>query len=55
LFTLNNPTPAQSDFFGHAVAISNNKVIVGAYGDKSQGSDGSAYVYNLTGLQGHCR
>jgi hypothetical protein len=36
-----------NDFFGSAVAVGNNKIIVGAYGDDS--SRGSVYVYDLDG------
>jgi len=31
LRTLNNPTPAASDYFGNSVAVSGNTVVVGAY------------------------
>lgn len=37
------------DYFGYAVGISDNTVIVGAYGDDDDGSNsGSAYLYDLT-------
>ncbi len=46
--TLHNPSPASSDQFGAAVAISGPRVVVGAPGDDTGGFDaGSAYVYNL--------
>src|SRR5207244_1816865 len=45
--TLNNPTPAQNDFSGRAVAVSGNTVVVGAYVDDTGALDaGSAYVFN---------
>ena len=42
---------ANSDDFGHAVAIGSNKIVVGAYGDDDGGlsGSGSVYVYNLDG------
>jgi hypothetical protein len=47
--TLNNPAPGAGDFFGWSVAISGNRVIVGAYGDDTGAIDaGSAYVYDLS-------
>ncbi|WP_435640813.1 hypothetical protein [Micavibrio aeruginosavorus] len=51
--TLNNPTPHASDFFGYAVAIDGNTVVVGAYQDESDGEAGTsaagrAYVFNAT-------
>ncbi len=49
LHTLNNPTPANSDEFGKALAISGNIVVVGApYDNTGAGDAGSAYVYDLT-------
>lgn len=46
---LNNPAPATSDFFGYAVAISGNRVVVGAHQDDTGGTNtGTAYVYDLT-------
>ena len=48
VFTLNNPTPALSDLFGYAVAISGMRVVVGAFNDDTGATDaGSAYVYDL--------
>jgi len=45
---LNNPSPAQYDYFGSGVAISGKSVFVGAYGDDTGAPDtGSAYVYDL--------
>ncbi len=47
--TLNNPSPAATDYFGYCVAISGTRVVVGAFGDDTGGTDaGSAYVYDLT-------
>ncbi len=46
--TLNNPGPAEDDWFGYSVAISGTRVVVGAYLDDTLGSNvGSAYVYDL--------
>ncbi|MEQ1932693.1 MAG: choice-of-anchor D domain-containing protein, partial [Fimbriimonadaceae bacterium] len=48
--TLNNPSPAASDYFGYSVAISNTQVLVGAYQDDTGTTDaGSAYVYDIGG------
>ncbi len=45
---LNNPTPAQYDFFGDAVAISGRWVVVGAHEDDTGASNtGCAYLYDL--------
>lgn len=47
--TLKNPTSANSDFFGQAVAISGNKLVVGAPYDDTQNTDqGAAYLYELS-------
>ena len=44
--TLNNPSPAQSDLFGSAVAISGAEIAVGAPFDDTVTQDkGSAYIY----------
>ena len=41
---------ADSDQFGASVAVGNNRIVVGAYGDDDNGStSGSAYIYNLNG------
>ena len=41
---------AASDYFGISVAVGNNKIVVGAYGDDDNGSiSGSAYIYDLDG------
>jgi WD40 repeat protein len=45
-----NPTPASSSYFANSVAISDSKVVVGAYRDNSTASvGGTAYVYDLAG------
>ena len=49
LFVLPNPSPAASDIFGNAVAISGTKVVVGAVYDDTGATDaGSAYVFDLS-------
>ena len=42
---------ASSDYFGYSVAVGNDKIVVGAYGDDDNGSSksGSVYVYDLDG------
>ena len=46
--TLSNPSPADGDFFGKAVAISGTRVVVGANKDDTGVSNsGSAYVYDV--------
>ncbi|MDA0658887.1 MAG: hypothetical protein O3C60_08570 [Planctomycetota bacterium] len=46
--TITNPTPANFDYFGHAIAISGNTLVVGAYRDGTGAtSAGSAYVYDV--------
>lgn len=46
---LNNPSPATFDNFGTAVAISGNRVVVGAIFDDTGATDaGTAYGYDLT-------
>ena len=52
LHTLNNPnaySTAATDYFGQSVAISGNRVVVGAHGeDDAGGTDsGKAYIYTL--------
>ena len=47
--TLNNPTPAAYDYFGASVAVSDTRVVVGAYGDSTAAYfAGSAYIYDLS-------
>ena len=42
--------------FGNAVAISGNRIVVGAYRDNDQGNDaGSAYVFDLQGSKGEIK
>ena len=49
VIALNNPSPADSDYFGYAVAISGTRVLVGAAYDNTGATDnGSAYVYDLS-------
>lgn len=51
VFTLNKPGALAGDRFGNAVAISGNKVVVGAYVDGTGGvAAGSAYVFDLEGV-----
>jgi len=39
----------KSDYFGYTVSISNNTLVVGAYGEDTTGSSaGSVYIYDLT-------
>ena len=52
LRTLNNPNAygtSSGDYFGQSVAISGNRVVVGAYAeDDAGGTDsGKVYLYNL--------
>jgi hypothetical protein len=47
--TLNNPNPADNDYFGSSVAISGTRVVVGAiFGDTGATDAGSAYLYDLS-------
>ena len=49
VMTLHNPSPAEHDDFGHSVAISGARAVIGApYDDTSGPEAGSAYVYDLT-------
>lgn len=46
---INNPAPGNADHFGFAVAISGNRVAVGAPMDEAGAADaGSAYAYDLS-------
>jgi hypothetical protein len=45
--TLNNPNPAVSGSFGRSVALSGNRLVVGAPYDRTETHGGSAYVYDL--------
>jgi len=51
-FQLSASDGATSDFFGNAVSISGDAVLVGAYWDSTDAGigAGSAYVYRLDGL-----
>lgn len=43
---------AANDYFGSAVAISDTRIVVGAYGEDTSGSDaGSAYIFDIYGNQ----
>ena len=43
---------AANDYFGSAVAISDTRIVVGAYGEDTTGSDaGSAYIFDIYGNQ----
>ena len=43
---------AEGDNFGDSVAVGSGRIVVGAYGDDDLGSaSGSAYIYNLNGIQ----
>ncbi len=47
--TLANPTPAEDDLFGNAVAISGDLVVVGALRDDTDGSNsGQAYLFQAS-------
>ncbi len=48
--TIANPTPVIFDRFGHSVALSGNRLVVGAYGNDTGASGaGRVYVYDLAG------
>lgn len=51
-WTFNNPTPGVSDYFGAAVAVEGDNIVIGAYRDDTGATDaGSAYRYDAaTGL-----
>ena len=52
VLTLTNPYPAAGDFFGHAVGVSDDLVVVGAHRSDLKATDaGLAYVYALDGDQ----
>lgn len=47
MLTIRNPFPANSDYFGRAVAALGSNIIVGAYGDDTAGTnDGSIYLFH---------
>jgi FG-GAP repeat len=44
-----NPTPANFDYFGHAVAVSGDTVVVGTYRDDTGTTNsGAAYTYSIS-------
>jgi hypothetical protein len=46
---LRNPAPARQDYFGNAVALSGNRVVVGAYSASLVvGAAGAAFVFDLS-------
>lgn len=48
LQTFNDPTAHAGDFFGSDIAVSGSKLLIGAYGDDSGGTDsGAASVFDL--------
>ena len=48
--TMENPSPQSGDQFGRAVSFAGNRLLTGAHGDNTGGSDvGSAYVYDFAG------
>lgn len=48
VLALHNPEPGSEDSFGWSVAISGNRVVIGAYRDDAGANDsGSAYVFDL--------
>lgn len=48
VLSLDNPAPANDDWFGHSVAISGTKVVVGAHQNDTGALDaGSVYVYDI--------
>jgi len=50
MITLTNPSPSSGDLFGHAVAISGNRVVIGSPGEDTDATDaGVVYVYDLSG------
>ena len=49
--TFANPTPASSDNFGYSVvAVGNDRVLIGAYGDDTGAANaGAAYLFGTNG------
>ncbi|MCW1914815.1 choice-of-anchor D domain-containing protein [Luteolibacter sp. GHJ8] len=48
--TIENPGPQSGDQFGRSVSFSGTRLLTGAHGDNTGGSDvGSAYVYDFSG------
>ncbi len=48
--SLSDPAAAANDFYGYAVSVNGDTVVVGAYG--TSGSKGAAYVYSRTPTSG---
>lgn len=50
LHTINNPSPANYDYFGYDISVSGNLAIIGANGDDVDGNlySGSAYLFDMT-------
>ena len=48
VYTLNNPTPDASDYFGIAVDVSDTHAVVSAYGDDDGPGGGTAYIFDLS-------
>ncbi|MEZ6032938.1 MAG: Calx-beta domain-containing protein [Planctomycetaceae bacterium] len=49
LLTINNPTPAGSDYFGYSVDLAGDRILVGAQRDDTGAVDtGAAYVFSAT-------
>jgi len=46
---INNPTPAEYDYFGYPVSLYENTLAVGAYDDTGAEDAGSVYVYTRVG------
>jgi hypothetical protein len=47
---LKSPNPAVSDWFGFAVSVYDERIVVGAFGEDTNGTDsGAAYVFKRTG------
>jgi drug/metabolite transporter superfamily protein YnfA len=52
MFTLTNPTPENTDYFGYTVAISGTLALVGSPNDDTGMTNrGSVYVYDLAGTR----
>ena len=50
LYTLYDPNPGGPAGFGHALAMSGNRLVVGSAGDPASSNTGRAYVYDLSGV-----
>ena len=49
LYTIDNPSPGNNDFFARSVALSGARLATGAHGDNTTAPDGGiAYVYDLS-------